>query len=188
MERSAYSLWAAVSEKKKKTKAIESRKSPVTTRGVTRMWLCLVRVQLSDYLFVEKGSVLWVWSHSLMYNVSQNPILERWQICHRAASPSQLPPPASSVGSESVDPWGLAENTAEDFCSLSQPRSQNPAERVLPEECDVAAPEGVGPVDLLAPQKVQGLDSHPGKAFWQSSFVGSEHVGRVLFFFAKSYR
>lgn len=89
--------------KKKKKKAIESRKSPVTTRGVTRMWLRLVRVRLSDYLFVEKGSVLRVWSHSLMYNVSQNPILERWQICHRAASPSQLPPPASSVGSGSVD-------------------------------------------------------------------------------------
>lgn len=83
--------------------SIRKKKKKKPLRVVTRMWLRLVRVQLSDYLFVEKGSVLRVRLHSLMYNVSQNPILERWQICHRAASPSQLPPPASSVGSESVD-------------------------------------------------------------------------------------
>lgn len=100
------------------------------------MWLHLVRVRLSNYLFVEKDSVLQVWLHSLVYDLSQNPVLERWQICHITGSPSQLALPTSAVDLELVDMrgparGGRAENTVAGF--------------LLPQSAETPESSGEGP-------------------------------------------
>lgn len=105
---------------------------------------CSSSSRLPNRLSAEKDSICQIWWHSLMYNIFQNPILERRQLYHIPASPSHVPLPTMSMNLGSADTWGLvrvneslgrveiqAENAAEGLLLPGQMRAWKQTERTL---------------------------------------------------------